>query len=63
MPEILTVIVLFLLVLSVLIYAAPFQQLPTIRLLGSQRDFICPITDLWPGITSGLPVIKEESRQ
>src|SRR6202035_3492802 len=24
------------------------------QLLGSQRDFICPITDLWPGITSGL---------
>ena len=30
------------------------RRLPRSRLLGSQRDFICPITDLWPGITSGL---------
>ena len=28
------------------------------RLLGSQRDFICLITDLWPGITSVQLVIR-----
>src|SRR5260370_39739168 len=34
------------------------RQSPRSRLLGSQRDFICPITDLCPGITSGLLVIR-----
>jgi hypothetical protein len=38
-----------------------YIMLPPSRLLGSQRDFVCPITDLWPGITSGLPVIRPES--
>jgi hypothetical protein len=31
------------------------ESLPMGRLLGSQRDFICPITGLWP---CGFPVIR-----
>jgi Lactoylglutathione lyase and related lyases len=37
------------------------SQLPSSRRPGSQRDFICPITDLWPGKTSGLLVIGSQA--
>jgi hypothetical protein len=30
---------------------------PRSRRLGSQRDSICPITDLWPDVISGLPLL------
>ena len=43
------------------IVAGNRDYFPTYRLQGNQRDFICPITDLWTGITSCLLVTREES--